>query len=193
MSTNIYFELQLEILAMKRLGIVLIALFLTNISFAQTGSTFPALVGSTLSGKQVSLPIDTKNKYTLLAIAYSQKSEKDLSSWMQPIYETFLDKSTMFTYDVNMYFVPMIGGIKQVAGEKIEQRLKAGIDPELHANVLVYKGSIADYKNTLKIDGKDKPYFYILDKTGKIVYVTTGEYTDKKMEEIEDKLYDVME
>ena len=181
--------------AMKR-STLLIAflsiLFIRDIE-AQTGVQFPALSGTTLSGKQVNIPSDTKNKFTLLAIAYSQKSEKDLASWMQPIYETFLDKEMLFTYDVNMYFIPMIGGMKQMAGDKIEQKLKEGTDKELHSNVLVYKGSIADYKTSLKLDGKDKPYFYILDKSGKIVYVTSGEYTDKKMEEIEDKLYDVME
>lgn len=173
---------------------IIIFLFLQTVSvFGQVGAVFPMLSGKTLTEKSVTIPTDTKNKYTVLAIAYSPKSDKYLNGWMQPIYETFLDKTALFSYDVNMFFIPMIGGIKQVAGEKIEQRLKTGIDRELHNNVLVYQGSIVDYKSSLNFDGKDKPYFYILDKAGKIVYVTSGEYTDKKMEEIEDKLYDVME
>lgn len=162
-------------------------------AFGQVGTLFPTLTGKTLNDKVITIPADTKNKYTLLAIAYSAKSDKYLNGWMQPIYETFLDKGALFTYDVNMFFVPMIGGIKQAAGDKIEQKLKEGIDKELHSNVLVYQGSVSDYKNSLKFDGKDKPYFFILDKSGKIIYVTSGEYNDKKMEEIEDKLYDVME
>jgi hypothetical protein len=177
----------------KTLKLLVVFLFLGIVAQAQVGQSFPSLTGNTLSNKKITIPTDTKNKYTLLAIAYSQKSEKDLNGWMQPIYETFLDKEALFTYDVNMYFVPMIGGFKQVAGEKIEQKLKEGTDKELHENVLVYKGSMADYKNSLKFDGKDKPYFFILDKSGKIVYATSGEYTDKKLEEIEDKLADVME
>jgi hypothetical protein len=177
----------------KTLKLLVVSLFFVISANAQVGQIFPLLTGNTLSSKTITIPTDTKNKYTLLAVAYSQKSQQDLNGWMQPVYDTFLDKEALFTYDVNMYFVPMIGGLKQVAGEKIEQKLKEGIDKELHQNVLVYKGSMADYKSSLKLDGKDKPYFFILDKTGKIVYTTSGEYSDKKMEEIEDKLADVME
>ncbi|HYG37459.1 MAG TPA: hypothetical protein VD908_02515 [Cytophagales bacterium] len=180
----------------KRAKLSIFIFFLLSVSdnlFGQKGTTFPSLTGKTLTNQTVTIPIDTKNKFTILAIAYSPKSDKDLNGWIQPIYETFLDKTVLFSYDVNMYFIPMIGGMKQMAGEKIEQRLKAGIDKELHNNVLVYQGSVADYKNSLNFDGKDKPYFFILDTSGKIVYVTSGEYSDKKLEEIEDILYDVME
>jgi len=160
---------------------------------AQVGTPFPTLTGKTLTDKTLTIPTDTKNKFTLVGMAYSQKSDEYLRGWMQPVFDTFLDKKTLWTYDVNIYFIPMVGGVKQVAAETIEKKLRENIDKTLHPNILFYKGDVASYKKTLNFDGKDKPYFYIIDKAGKIVYSTSGEYSDKKMEAIEEKLESVME
>jgi predicted transcriptional regulator len=52
--------------------------------------------------------------------------------------------------------------------------------------VVVYKGELTAYKEILKMDDKTKPYIYVLDKEGKIVFVTSGAYTEDKMDEIDE-------
>ncbi|MGK0252130.1 MAG: flagellar basal body rod protein FlgG, partial [Gammaproteobacteria bacterium] len=62
------------------------------------------------------------------------------------------------------------------------------VDKKLYPYILFYSGSIKDYKSKLDFDGKDVPYFYVLDENGKIVYNTSGMYTTSKMQEIVDRL-----
>lgn len=152
---------------------------------AQNGKTFPALTGNTLQDKQVSLPKDTKGKYTLVGVAYSQKADEALKGWFQPVYETFIQDSE---YDVNTYFVGMISGIKEAVAGTIEKKMKKGIDPVLHKHTLIYSGPIGDYKDALGLKEKDTPYFFLLDKDGKIVYTTSGSYSDSKLEKAEEIL-----
>ena len=177
---------------MKR-SVFLFLLFLLGFQLkAQINNIFPELSGNTLQGKEVILPVSTNGKYTIIGMAYSQKSDEDLRTWYQPVYDTFIDKTGFFNYDVHMYFIPMVTGVKQVAAETIEKKLKQSTDPQLYANVLFFKGSIDAYKKPLNFDGKDKPYFYILDEKGIIVYFTSGEYNARKMEEIEAILADFL-
>ena len=54
------------------------------------GKTFPAMEAETVEDKKVKLPEDVKGKYTLLGLAYSKKSEDELNSWFQPVFEKFV-------------------------------------------------------------------------------------------------------
>ena len=158
---------------------------LVQMAAAQVGKPFPALSGNTLEDKPVALPENTKGKYTLLCLTYSQKSTDLLSPWFQPVYDTFVGDPD---YDLNMYFVVMLSGIKELAAGTIEKKMKQGIDPVLHSHILLYKGEIGSYKQALNMPDKELPYFFLLDKDGKIIYQTSGAYSDKKLEEIESKI-----
>jgi hypothetical protein len=157
---------------------------------AQVGKPFPSLTGTDLQDKSVTIPKDTKGKYTVVGVAYSQKADEALKGWFQPVYETFIYESD---YDVNTYFIGMISGIKEVAAGTIEKKMKKGVDPVLHKHMLLYKGDIKDYKDALGLKEKDTPYFFLLDKNGKIVYVTSGAYSDAKLEKAEEILEDASE
>ena len=157
---------------------------------AQMGQTFPDIEGKTLTGQQVTLPAVAKGKYTLVGLAYSQKSQDDLETWFQPVFDTFISKNKSMwdvsgSYDVNIYFVPMLSGIKGAAAGKVENKLNKELDKELKPHVMIYKGSIKEYKEALGLEGKDTPYFYVLDEAGKVVYQTTGAYSEKKLGQME--------
>ena len=175
---------------MKRVGLLIFATVLTLSAMAQvTGKMFPAMEVETVEDKKVNLPQDVKGKYTLLGLAYSKKSEDELNSWFQPVFEKYIQKTkgvlAGFTYDVNVYFVPMFTGINAAATGTAKRKAIKNIDPQLLPYVLFYKGELKPYKETLEFDKKDVPYFFVLDPTGKIVHATIGKYTDDKMDEIE--------
>lgn len=167
----------------------IVSLLIVQYSFAQVGTVFPNLKGTTLSDKQLIVPVDTKGKFTLIGLAYSQKAEQDLQTWFQPVFTTFIEKTKpgLFNdnYDVNLYFVPMFTGANQAAAEKTTKYLKEKLDKVLVPHVLIYKGELKDYKQHLKLEQNDTPYFFVLDKDGKIVHTTSGRYTDEKLEKIE--------
>jgi len=170
---------------MKQLSLIVILVFLSFLSFAQKGKVFPVVSGKTLTNKNISLPSNTKGKYTLIGVAYSKKSDDLLKGWYSPLYNTFISPptSSLFPqddYDINMYFIALMKGIYKVADNTITKKMKQGIDKKFHDNVLLYQGKIKDYKKELKLGEKDLPYFFVLDKNGKIVYHTSGAYSDRK-------------
>ena len=117
------------------------------------------------------------------------KSEDELNSWFQPVFEKYIQKTkgllAGFTYDVNVYFIPMFTGVNAAATGTAKRKALKNIDPQLLPYVLFYKGELKPYKEALEFDKKDVPYFFVLDPTGKIVHTTIGKYTEDKMDEIE--------
>jgi hypothetical protein len=146
----------------------------------------------TVEDEVVKLPESVKGKFTLVGLAYSKKSEDDLNTWFQPIFEKFNQENKglfgAFGYDVNVYFVPKFTGINAAASGTAKKKAAKNIDPNLLPYLLFYKGELKTYKEELDFEKKDVPYFFVLDKNGKIVYATSGKFSSKKMDEIEEVL-----
>ncbi|MEQ9304853.1 MAG: hypothetical protein RJQ14_13175, partial [Marinoscillum sp.] len=166
---------------MKKIIILTISLCIlsSTASDAQVGNQFPSMEAETLTNEFVDLPQDIGGKYSLIGLAYSKKAEDYLKGWFEPVYNQFIYKNPNpgpfdFSFDVNTYFVPMFTGAKRPAYKKVMDKLKKTIDKRLQPNILFYKGTLKEYKDALNFDGKDDPYFYVLDPEGKIVYATTG-------------------
>lgn len=159
---------------------------------AQKGKQFPEMSCKDLDEKEVVLPLKGTGKYTLLGLAYSKKSEQALQSWYKPIYSKFIavaPKNSLLAdepYDVNLYFVPMFTGVKAAAAGAATKQMQEGADEELKDHILIFKGKLNDYKDVLNFSSKDEPYFYVLDKDGVVVYMTSGAYSSEKMGHIED-------
>src|SRR3990170_4308364 len=175
---------------MKKVYLLIVGIVLSLMVEAQVvGKMFPAMEAETVEDKKVNLPQDTKGKYTLVGLAYSKKSEDDLNSWFQPVFEKYIQKTTGlmadFSYDVNVYFVPMFTGINAAATGTAKRKALKNIDPQLLPYVLFYRGELKTYKESLEFDKKDVPYFFVLDPTGKIIHSSIGKFTEDKMDEIE--------
>jgi len=176
-------------------AIAIIIILCSNDTLAQViGKQFPGMNTSTADGKVVNLPIDTKGKYTLLGLAFSKKSEDDLNTWMEPVFWKFIDKPEgkvdqlfgNYQYDVNAFFVPMFTGIKTAATKAAKRKALKKMDPRLIPSILFYKGKLKPYKDNLDFKKKDIPYFFVLDENGKVIYATSGRYTDAKMAKVEE-------
>ena len=176
---------------MKKLGLLYLVMIVSFAAQAQViGKMFPDMEAETVEDKKVKLPQEAKGKYTLLGLAYSKKSEDELNSWFQPVFEKFIQKTNGlmagFGYDVNVYFVPMFTGVNAAATGTAKRKALKNIDPQLLPYVLFYKGELKPYKEALDFEKKDVPYFFVLDAEGKIIYATSGKYTDAKMDQVED-------
>jgi len=174
----------------------LLSLLLLTSAFtlkAQVGNLFPAMEAETLTAEMINLPEGLQGKYSILGLAFSQKAEDNLKTWFSPAYNQFIresGKTNIFAtdYDINMFFIPMFTGAKTVAYKKTMGKVQKTTDPKLHAYILFYKGTMKTYKTSLGFKGKNVPYFYLLDDTGKIIWQTSGAYSDQKMQEIIDHL-----
>lgn len=179
---------------MKKLVLTTVVLaFTLNLSAQVIGKMFPDMVAETVEDKKVTLPADVKGKYTLLGLAYSKKSEDELNSWFSPVFSKFIQKATGglmagMGYDVNVYFVPMFTGVNAAATGTAKKKAIKNVDPQLLPYILFYKGELKTYKEALDFEKKDIPYFFVLDAEGKIVYATSGKYTEDKMDKVEEAI-----
>jgi hypothetical protein len=150
---------------------------------------FPSLQGITATGKVYSLPEDIKGKFALIGMAYSIKAEKELESWLNPVFNKFIAKTGLFDefFDIHVLFIPMFTGANQGAFAAAVRKFKESAKSEIKDNVIFYKGDVSKFRSELGLE-KEKPYIFLIDENGKIVFKTEGNYTDEKMELIEDKL-----
>ena len=160
---------------------------------AQTGKIFPDVEAENLLHEEVLIPKDIKGKHTLIGLAFSKKSEDDLKGWYDPVYNQLIKKPEAgslfdFSYDVNVYFIPMLSGAKKAAYGKVMKKFEKEVDPKLHPHVVFYKGSLKNYQDALNIVDKKDPYFFLLDEEGKIIYATKGGFGQNKLQTIIDKL-----
>jgi hypothetical protein len=75
---------------MKKIAACLLIVVLITTAFKPVGGVegkmFPTMLCENYNGKKVTLPAETKGKYTLLGMAFSNGAEDDLKTWINPIY-----------------------------------------------------------------------------------------------------------
>ena len=166
-------------------------LFITLISipysfFAQ--GLFPDIVVTDLNDKSIQIPKDTEGKFTLIGIAFSQDAQNDLYSWSQPVFSEFMDENNLssLVYDPNVYLILLFGGANQLVYKSAKEQIIQGTDESLKDNVVLYKGKMLDYRKMLELKSRKKPYFFVLDKSGKIIFRTEGRYKREILEKVGD-------
>jgi|GEM_PF-447518 len=186
---------------MKQLILSSALLFcLAILGHAQIGEKYPSMSGENLLRKNVNLPINN-GKVTLIALAYSEKSDEDLKQWRTALFDLFIqapgtDLFDFDPYDGNVKFVVLLMGVNKIAAGKVKSKLEDGVKEHWKEHIVVVKGKNIDNYPSLDL-GKAKkerikPYFFLLDKQGQIVYATSGAYTKEKHNEIEKKLQEMI-
>ncbi len=167
--------------------IIAIAALLTALNCsAQKGKTFPTVIGVSLTEKSMSLPIKN-GKYSIVAIAFNKAAEDELKKWLNPLYDTFMNKdkgalAMSEAHDVNFFFVPLIGGLKMVSNKFKETTDKAFWPYIMDTD----KWDIKVQQKALDIEDNKVPYVFVLDKEGKVVEVQSGKYTEDKSDKLEE-------
>ena len=159
------------------------------------GQMFPSIKGETFTEKNISLPEIGKGKPCIIAMCFSKDAEGGLQSWLNPAYNEFVvkkDTTNAFgaaaSYDINFFFMPRFNLLNQVLEKSSKEKMKKETDKEFWPHLFFCTDGIKDVKKAFGIEDKSQPYFFVLDKNGKVVYVEKGNYNEKKMSAIEDFL-----
>ena len=146
------------------------------------------ITGETIDHQRVSIPEDTKGKYTLLCFASSTKAQSDLESWLDPIYQKFIAKTGIMddAYDVNVFLIPLVKGSNQMFAEKMKKKFSETAQSDLRPHVLFSETNADQIISALRMSQSDVPYMFLLDKDGKIIYQTNGRFTEEKFDAIDD-------
>ena len=177
---------------MKNLFASLFVLLVSAAAFAQVdvGDVFPTIEGTTLEDNVISVPTDTKDKVTVLLVAYTAEAQDGSKVWKKHFWEEFMDPNGMGSkmYNCNTYFMFMMTGIKKLAYGPAIKKIKPGTDAALYPHVILTKQDVKFYKENLAFKDKDQPNIYVIDTRGKIVHREYGRYTDEKMARIQEKV-----
>lgn len=166
-------------------------LVLTFSAEAQIGKVFPTMKCKNIDEKSLTLPTELDKRKSVLCLAYSQKAQEKLQVWVNQAIPKFVLRSSetsvfpLEPYNVNTYFIAMYTGAAKAFANQATDQIKTNVDVLLHPYILTYTGELEPYKTSLKMINKDDPYIFVLDENGKVIYTTSGIYTDKAMGEIE--------
>ena len=181
---------------MKKIILITLLAAFTNLN-AQNGKgkMFPTIKGETFTDKNITLPDAGKGKACIIAMCFSKKAEGDIQTWLNPCYNEFVvkkDTTNAFgaavSFDINFYFMPRFNLINQVFDKSSIGKMKKETDPSFWPHLFFCTDGIKDIKKDFGIEDTSQPYFFVLDKDGKIVDVEKGVYNEKKMSAIEDHL-----
>lgn len=163
----------------------MILLFSVTSLMAQPITNF---TGHTLNQQQLTFPLDTKGKFTILCFATSLKSQNYLLTWLDPIYQKYIAKTGIMddAFDVNVYFIPILKMGSRNIQENIRKQFSDNTPTELRSHVVFSDSPSEPLIANLKISDESLPYIYLLDKNGNIIYKTSGEYTEVKFDAIDD-------
>ncbi len=165
--------------------IILIVAITTTTTFAQT---LPEIKVETADNKNVNIPQDLKGKYSLICFASSQKAQPDLESWLDPVYQKFIAKTGIMDdlYDVNVYFIPILTGTNISFASSVKKKFRENTQQDLQSHVLFCTENGKDVIHSIHMDDTSVPYFFLLNKENKIIYKTTGQYTEEKFDAIDE-------
>lgn len=165
---------------------VSLALCFSLVSVAQMGKEFPKIEGSDLNDKAITFP-QKNGKFSIVAIAYLREAEPEMKKWLNPLYNEFVNKDKgksdfdmSESCDINFYFVPMISGLK-IFKKEYKENTDKGFWPYI---IDTEKYDVKTMQKAFGISNPKVPYFYVLDKDGKIVDVESGNFTEQKLEKM---------
>ena len=154
---------------------------------------FPSLQTLTLGDKTRNLPSTATDRKMVVGLAFSAAAEKHLRDWGQPLYNALIADAMGGMMGGNMYgadvaFVFVTTGLAKLASGELKERAKKNIDRKLQDYFMMCDADADLLCSSLGITNKKEPCFFVLNGKGVILFKTSGAYSEKKLNEITDKL-----
>ncbi len=149
-----------------------------RIIFKDSGSTrgnavlFPTVSAKTLAGRCVTFPKETRGQVGLVFVAFEQRAQTDIDSWVDPLIADYLDSE-----QVSYYEIPMISGGYKPVSRLIDGGMRGGVPKKLHDKTATFYGDRADFFSSMEITDKKRAYLFVLSRDGRIVYRDSGRAT----------------
>jgi hypothetical protein len=143
---------------------------------------FPELKARTLAGSTIIFPAGTKDKATIICVAFKDEAQPLADTWTKDIMANYSDSL------INYFEVPMLkNGLKLMRG-MIDGGMRKSIDKNLHDNVATYYGGLESYKKALLMPDDMSCYIFLIDKEGIIQFTTEGSADAEKLQQLYTRL-----
>jgi len=165
---------------------VALLLLLSTVVSAQN---FPSVETETLNNEVVTVPDDFSGHFALIGVGTSKKAEDELRTWQVPVYNKFIAKTGLMDemYDVKVCFLPLFTGVAKAAKNKVVKKLQENNESVVYDHLYIYSGPRELFAE-FGIDDKSTPYFFLLNKSGTVVWKAEGKFRQAYLDEIEEIL-----
>ena len=142
---------------------------------------FPTVKGSNLSGNKFTLPEDFEGELNLVMVAFLREQQALVDTWIMPA--DSLEKN----FDGFVYYeFPTISRLNPVSRWFINQGMRAGIpNPKARARTITLYIDKESFKRELEIPTEQTIYIFLVDRMGRLLWRSDGEYTSAKAMELE--------
>lgn len=140
---------------------------------------FPRITAENLNREEVTLPDDLEGRPALILIAYKQKQQTNVNTWLDR-----MDEIEAAIPGVQIIETPTISSGKWgwMAGF-IDGGMRSGIpDPEARARTITLYTDVSLFNQALNIESVDTIYGVLLDEEGEVVDMVEGDYTPAKLD-----------
>jgi len=150
--------------------------------------SFPSVTTETIQGEMVTIPDAFEGSFSLIGVGTGKKAEDELRTWQVPVYNKFIAKTGLMDnmYDVKVCFLPLFTGAMKMARNQVVKKLEENNEQLILDHVYVYSGERDPFVN-IGIDDKKRPYFFLLNAKGEVVWKGKGAFKQvyfDRMEEI---------
>ncbi len=140
---------------------------------------FPKISAENLNKEKVTLPDDFNGSPLLVLIAYKQKQQLNVNTWLDR-----MDEIESAIPGVQIIETPTISSGKWgwMAGF-IDGGMRSGIpDTEARARTITLYTDVSLFNQALNIESVDTIYALLLDEDGEVIEMVEGDYSPEKLD-----------
>ena len=164
-------------------GVVLVSHFApakSKLMVAQEGSHFPTVSGYNLNRQEYEFPRDFSGDLNLVMVAFQQRQQFTINTWI-PFAQEVEAKYPNFFY----YELPTIYEMPALSRTFINEGMRAGIpDRTARERTITFYLDKDSFRSALDIPGEEDIHLFLVDREGKILWRTTGAYSESKASEL---------
>ncbi|NBT30782.1 MAG: hypothetical protein EBT13_02440 [Rhodobacteraceae bacterium] len=139
---------------------------------AAAGPIFPTVTSEDLNGRTVTLPSGLPGDPTIVFIAYKQRQQADVDSWVRGL---GLDPNR----GAQFVELPVVGTAASMMRSYIDNGMRSGIvDTALRARTITLYESPSLVNDPLGFSGRNEIRVLIVRQNGEVLWSTSGPATD---------------
>ena len=158
------------------------SLFVPAIYGAETA--FPAVQFLDLNKNMVSVPGGLKGRKNLVIVAFLQKQQEDINTWLK-LLPAMMEGHPELAY----YEFPVIEKMNSLIRWVISNGMRGGIpDKAQRERTITLYIDKKPFKEALKIPDEKRIYLFMIDKTGEVLWRCEGPATPEKQQLLKEYL-----
>jgi len=156
----------------------------THMNNGQKTLNFPNVSGSNLEGQKLILPKDFEKKLNIVVIAFRREQTDLIERWTGSLEE--IERKNP---DIGFYELPVLSRSYSPLRWWIDGGMRAGItDSEARKRTITVYTAKKSFKNQLAIPNEETIYIFLVDKSGKILWRSVGDFNEEKIQQLRHSL-----